>query len=312
MLTTFEDCGLYSLCYACYYWLDRCKTGSPALSSFFYGTTQQLRIIDAGDEAFPLWSLIFVAIFPVAVYAVVEFIRALLWRAGTALSVDMAALGAEVNVATMDVVGQEGTTVRRLRAENVNNGVPGVSEGEEGREGGLGTCTRWSLFTEKLNHWVLAQAFSVCLCICIVEVAKVYAGRLRPDFLARLSREGYNEQSKGVDWCDVAREGRKSFPSGHSGVAFASIVTLVLYCLGQLRAFHYASLWRTVMSLLLLILPITVAVSRTRDNRHHFSDILAGGVIGTSCALVSVTLLFRLSERTGFFSPRRLDYALKR
>ncbi|RNE95473.1 phosphatidic acid phosphatase [Trypanosoma rangeli] len=266
----------------------------------------------AGNEAYPSWSLIFIAILPVVVYATVEFIRALLWRAGTTLSADMAPLDAELNPVTVDVAGQEGTTVRRLRVENVNSGVPGASEGEEGREGTLGAGTRWSLFTEKLNHWVLAQAFAVCLCLCIVDVTKVYAGRLRPDFLARLLRAGYNKESEGVDWCYVALGGRKSFPSGHSGVAFASVVTLVLYCLGQLQAFHFASLWRTVMSLLLLILPIAVAVSRTRDNRHHFSDILAGSVIGTCCALFSVTLLFRLSGRTGFFLPRRLDYALKR
>ncbi|RNF22372.1 putative phosphatidic acid phosphatase [Trypanosoma conorhini] len=264
----------------------------------------------AGDGTFPSWSLVPIAILPVVLYAAVEFARALRWRAGTTPSLDHP-LGAEGGVVTVDVMNSGGTTVRWLRAGGFNGDDLSATEGGRGGRDVV-AAARWPLFWETFNHWVLAQAFAVCLCICIVETTKVYSGRLRPDFLARLKREGYSEQSEGVDWCGAAREGRVSFPSGHSGIAFASIVTLVLYSLGQLQAFRHASLWRSLLGLLLLVFPFAVALSRTRDNRHHFSDILAGSVIGTCCALLSVTLLFRLSERTGVFLPRRLEYASKR
>ncbi|KEG15093.1 phosphatidic acid phosphatase [Trypanosoma grayi] len=168
------------------------------------------------------------------------------------------------------------------------------------------------LCVEAVNHWLLAQSFSLALCTCIIDTTKLYAGRLRPDFLARLEREGYTSSSVGVDWCDVAREGRLSFPSGHSGLSFAAFVPLIMYFMGVLKAFRGGSLWRTVVSFIPLILPITVAVSRTRDNRHNFSDIVAGSIIGACCALLSVGLLFRVDEQTGTLVPRQMEFVSKR
>ncbi|KAF5225844.1 putative phosphatidic acid phosphatase [Trypanosoma cruzi] len=261
----------------------------------------------AGAGLFPSWSLAPIAILPVLIYFVVELIRALLWRPNTRPS-HGPSTSLDLITNALETKNSERMNMRRCHTEEADGGtVINTSDEEE-----AGDNARWWLFFEKLNHWLLAQAFSVTLSMFIVDITKLYAGRLRPDFLARLENEGYNEKSTGVDWCNVAREGRLSFPSGHSGISFSSIVTLVLFFVGHLQVFYFASPLRLFLSILPLILPIVVAVSRTRDNRHHFSDVLAGSIIGTGCALLSVTVLFRVVKRNGMFLPRRLEYASKR
>ncbi|CAJ1022074.1 putative PAP2 superfamily [Leishmania utingensis] len=169
----------------------------------------------------------------------------------------------------------------------------------------------WQRFLLYTHMWVLLQAFSVALSVMIVDALKVYAGRLRPDFLSRLRKEGFNASSVGVDWCTVANEGRLSFPSGHSSAGFSAFVPLCFYVLHSLHAFRRSgvSLWRILIGLTPLILPITVAVSRTRDNRHNFDDILAGSLIGIFTALVAVRATMVVNYGTGQLTPRFAYYA---
>ncbi|EKF31288.1 phosphatidic acid phosphatase, putative [Trypanosoma cruzi marinkellei] len=260
----------------------------------------------AGDGLFPSWSLSPIAILPALIYIVVELIRALMWQRNTRPS-QVSSTSMEVISNTFETMNGGGMNMRRWHSEGDGGAVINTNGEEE-----AGDNARWWLFLEHLNHWLLAQAFSVTLTMFIVDMTKLYAGRLRPDFLARLHNEGYTEKTMGVDWCKVGREGRLSFPSGHSGISFSSIVPLVLFLVGQLQVFYYASPLRLFLCMLPLFLPVVVAVSRTRDNRHHFSDVLAGGIIGTCCAFLSVTVLFRVVKSNGMFLPRRLDHASKR
>ncbi|KPA78500.1 putative Phosphatidic acid phosphatase [Leptomonas pyrrhocoris] len=164
----------------------------------------------------------------------------------------------------------------------------------------------WQRFLTHAHMWVLTQAFAVTFAMLVVDAVKVYAGRLRPDFLSRLRREGYTAGSVEVDWCAVGRGGRVSFPSGHSAISFAAFVPFSFYVLHTLRVFHRsgASLWRVVVGLLPQILPITVAVSRTRDYRHNFDDILAGSLIGIASALIALGANLVVNGKTGQLIPR--------
>lgn len=173
--------------------------------------------------------------------------------------------------------------------------------------------TRWNRPAGKismglhLNGWVQVQAFGILLAFAIVNILKLYAGRLRPDFLARMEALGVTAQTVGNfthdELCDMAREGRLSFPSGHSGTIFAGFVSPSLYLLGLFRTLRGGSYWPAMIAMLPLILPITVAVSRTRDYRHNFDDILAGSVVGAASAIVAVLLNFTASD-TGEWTLR--------
>ncbi|KAI5688760.1 PAP2 superfamily [Leishmania braziliensis] len=165
--------------------------------------------------------------------------------------------------------------------------------------------TRWGRPAGRLNMWlhvngwVLAHMWSIGLAFVLVNLSKLYAGRLRPDFLSRLGREGITE----INWatmthdaqCRAAREGRLSFPSGHSGTAFSGYVPPCMYLMGLLRTLKGGRLWLVTLSLLPLIIPITISISRTTDYRHNFDDVLAGSICGALCGVLSVVVSFRPS-----------------
>ncbi|KPI83230.1 hypothetical protein ABL78_7748 [Leptomonas seymouri] len=168
-------------------------------------------------------------------------------------------------------------------------------------------CTKWRRPAGKLymclhvNGWVVTHAYSICLAFVMVNVSKLYAGRLRPDFLARLAREGITEANFGAfthdEICRAAREGRLSFPSGHSGTAFAGFVPPCVYLMGLMRTLNGGRVWLATIALFPLILPFTIAVSRTVNHRHNFDDILAGSLCGALCGVFAVLISFRVSMR---------------
>jgi len=146
---------------------------------------------------------------------------------------------------------------------------------------------------------------SLYACVCFVNVVtislKVYAGRYRPDWISTFSADNDNE-------------GRFSFPSGHSSNAFASMIWLTLYLLGKYRAFHPVQTVGFTGSALLsspIAVAFFVAVSRTRDYKHNFSDITAGALLGVLVAYFVYFLYYPpLSSRRshlpkGYFEEKR-------
>ena len=78
-------------------------------------------------------------------------------------------------------------------------------------------------------------------------------------------------------------EGRKSFPSGHSSFSFAAWGFVFFYIAGKLGTFHCSrpiSTWRLLLPLIFLLVPLSIALSRTSDYHHHWQDVLAGSVLG--------------------------------
>eukprot|EP00850_Spirogloea_muscicola_P005387 SM000024S07849 [mRNA] locus=s24:875423:876485:- [translate_table: standard] len=83
----------------------------------------------------------------------------------------------------------------------------------------------------------------------------------------------------------VVREGRRSFPSGHSSWAFAGLGFLSLYLASKLylnsrKGFVYKS----VLVLLPLLGALAVGISRIDDYWHHWTDVLAGSLLGLAMA----------------------------
>lgn len=108
-------------------------------------------------------------------------------------------------------------------------------------------------------------------------------GRLRPTWLARLETGDAKE----------IRDGRESFPSGHAAYIFASCGVISLYLLGRGRVLA-APPAAAFPALLTCLLPVLAAVLITLERvviyDHHFSDTIAGALIGSSCALLAYAL----------------------
>lgn len=155
------------------------------------------------------------------------------------------------------------------------------------------------------------------------ELFKLICGRLRPDFLDRCKpklpfADALKAMNQNDEWgnsisplCSnkderALRDGRVSFPSGHSSTAYVVGWFGCFYLLWgvSVRAdmqMHkklykpgdgfWKRLSKEIISTLLLVLmlfqlgyPWGVGVSRFRDNRHNASDIIAGFMLGITFA----------------------------
>jgi len=153
--------------------------------------------------------------------------------------------------------------------------------------------------THDLHNAVLGLLETITFTMTWTDIIKVSAGRYRPDYLARVQQQN-----------DVV-DGRKSFPSGHSSLSFCAMTYLSLYLAGKLGLFRRqgGAVWKAVIAMLPLSLSVFVAVSRTRDYHHHFSDILGGAVIGVALALFFYVLNYEslFGDRSQYPKRRNSD-----
>lgn len=132
--------------------------------------------------------------------------------------------------------------------------------------------------TQAILAWTLALSITAM----ITEVIKLSVGRPRPDFFYRCFPNG--KITKDLHCLGDVREimeGRKSFPSGHSSFAFASLGFLSIWIYGKLKLN-----WRGIVARLFCCVPpiltaTIIAGSRVYDNHHHWEDVLVGSVIGS-------------------------------
>ncbi|OWZ13535.1 Phosphatidic acid phosphatase, partial [Phytophthora megakarya] len=150
------------------------------------------------------------------------------------------------------------------------------------------------------RDFLLSVGQAITLSTFLVNFMKNMTGRFRPCFYA-MCDWNYDVVWDGVaDLCsdpDGDDEGRKSFPSGHSSFAWSVMGVLTLYLLGRARltnADQNNSILQEgvrTFKLFFCFLPCLgaawVAITRSTDNRHHYSDIVAGSVIGAAAACLA-------------------------
>lgn len=252
------------------------------------------------DDTFPNYSLALMVVFAIVFYVVfvLYLVKPLQWLVGEPMEWYALGSGGDSGSPYANLDAQDGNS-KRLRVRNLQTG------------------------SGPLYPWLRTHLWAVGLQFCIMAVLKVYAGRLRPDYLDRLKAAGYvesmpqhpNPQTNPEFYCQLMdkfpdlREGRLSFPSGHSSTSFAVFVVLSCFCVAYLRPFaRQASFTRLVICFCPLIVPTLCAVSRTRDNKHHFADIVAGSLIGIFSALVAFYGSFRqVGGAAGIYFERRTE-----
>lgn len=170
-----------------------------------------------------------------------------------------------------------------------------------------------------LTKLSLGVFVSGALTFVTTNAVKLLVGRLRPSFATRCWPNGLVNGLPGVPSCpgDAAavRQGRKSFPSGHTSMTTSGCAFLSFALLGQARLASPGALWRLVAALAPLALALWVGITRVTDLWHwcgfcacrrceHFSftcscghmhrrpgDVAAGGALGAAFAWASYSRL---------------------
>ncbi|CDH60154.1 pap2-domain-containing protein [Lichtheimia corymbifera JMRC:FSU:9682] len=142
---------------------------------------------------------------------------------------------------------------------------------------------------------VLGLFLALSMVIMLTDVIKITAGRPRPDFLARcqppLDAEdpprglsNYTICTTPIDSYEM-KDGYKSFPSGHASFSFAGLGYLAFYLAGKMQLFdERGHTYKCFLFAFPSLAALLVAISRTRDYRHHWQDVFIGGLLGAGCA----------------------------
>lgn len=138
----------------------------------------------------------------------------------------------------------------------------------------------------------------------VVENMKNAFGRLRPDFLDRC------QPVDGVCTGEAAavRDGRKSFPSGHTSIAACGLTFLVFFmcrefCLPGLRR-RMRTWMLLVLCTLAMLVPVAVGATRVADGKHFVSDVVVGGMIGLVVSMCEFRYLERFVVHERYVSSR--------
>ncbi|XP_046573750.1 phospholipid phosphatase 3-like [Haliotis rubra] len=128
------------------------------------------------------------------------------------------------------------------------------------------------------------------------NIPKYAVGRLRPHFFAICQpdwvRINCSDGNRYIteDVCtgsDVKaiEEARVSFPSGHASEAVYTMVFLMIYLQMKLT-WSGLTLLRPTLQTVLFYMAFYTCLSRISDYKHHWSDVLAGAILGLVVALL--------------------------
>ncbi|KAK4475658.1 hypothetical protein MN116_000635 [Schistosoma mekongi] len=159
---------------------------------------------------------------------------------------------------------------------------------------------------------LIVAFFGYFATIGLTDVGKVAFGRLRPNFIDACKPSNYTTTNLGfisdiTCSADKSTGLRKSFPSGHTSIAIYSAIFLCLYI--QLRFSRYRIYpgIRTCFQVTYIALGLTVGYSRILDNKHHWSDVLGGGLLGFLLALSTLYYLPYCGDTTDSLPTCRDD-----
>ena len=101
----------------------------------------------------------------------------------------------------------------------------------------------------------------------------------------------------------LLREGFRSFPSGHSSIAFAGLGYLSLYVGGHVRVLdNRGQVWKMILTVIPTLAATIIACTRITDHWHHGTDVLAGSILGATISYISYRQYFPSlsdSEKSG-------------
>lgn len=174
---------------------------------------------------------------------------------------------------------------------------------------------RW--FAEQLLNATIGLVHALFGTYMLTSLAKVTAGRLRPDFADRADRyycyqdrvhDDYQSRCEALDAAgelgpeveeDEVIRGRRSFWSGHSAMSFAAATYATLVIGGRMvwgdRSTALTRIVGVILQTASMMSAALVAGSRVSDGVHHAEDVLVGALVGIATASLGYFLHFDMS-----------------
>ncbi|KAJ3173687.1 hypothetical protein HDU88_002776 [Geranomyces variabilis] len=144
-----------------------------------------------------------------------------------------------------------------------------------------------------VHHAVLGTILAVALTQFVTNVLKLMIGELRPDFLARCQPSPLEPQTCTNTNASSIRDGRMSFPSGHSGRVAAGLGFALWYLVAATGAVVMdqrrpeGRIWKLLVCFMPLLAIAAMAINRLQRNRHHVQDVCVGGTLGLAISYIS-------------------------
>lgn len=185
----------------------------------------------------------------------------------------------------------------------------------------------WTSLAHEGIHYFWASSLAFLVAACCTNLCKVFVGRMRPDFLNRCFPTAFQaDRVPPIDLLTLVhptpqcepnspydiKDGRKSFPSGHSSY-FASVCLLAalfihhifvasrLYTMKKKRTLSPLVFCRgaelTLVVGLGFLVPVWAGSTRVVDRRHHPSDVVAGLLIGWVIGVVVYRLYYVMEDK---------------
>uniref|UniRef100_A0A182QVZ1 Phosphatidic acid phosphatase type 2/haloperoxidase domain-containing protein n=1 Tax=Anopheles farauti TaxID=69004 RepID=A0A182QVZ1_9DIPT len=144
--------------------------------------------------------------------------------------------------------------------------------------------------------------FGAAVSQLLTDVGKYTIGRLRPHFIdvcrprmpdGTTCTDAINQGRYITDFvctsekssARMLKEMRLSFPSGHSSFSMYTLIFCAIFLQARMN-WRGSKLLKHFFQFLLILLAWYTCLSRISDYKHHWSDVLAGGVLGATVALV--------------------------
>ncbi|XP_035784310.1 putative phosphatidate phosphatase [Anopheles albimanus] len=192
------------------------------------------------------------------------------------------------------------------------------------------------VFNTDIPFWVVQAyksigmfGFGAAVSQLLTDVGKYTIGRLRPHFFD-VCRPMMPDKTTCADVVNQGRyitdfvctseksstrmlkEMRLSFPSGHSSFSMYTLVFCAIFLQSRMN-WRGSKLLKHFFQFLLILLAWYTCLSRISDYKHHWSDVLAGGVLGATVAIVVsnfCTDLFAVTRKRSIMSLPQTRYEL--
>lgn len=177
----------------------------------------------------------------------------------------------------------------------------------------------YKLFNHTLPAWlwtaymnIIIFGFGAASSQLLTDIGKYLIGRLRPHFMDVCQPNVQCDKMQSYKYIEdyecmgtsakKNRDARLSFPSGHSSFSVYTMVYVTMYLQARMT-WRGSYLLRHTIQFLCLSMAWFTALSRISDYKHHWSDVLAGSILGAVIAFLVARFVSELF-REPMYAPR--------